>query len=104
MSYETLIVETADGVTLIRLNRPEALNALCDQLMDELRRDSPQMFDVVLTRRNANWLKVLSARLGAPPTGGLPARIVVVVGMAHLIGPDGVPARLRALGYQVEGP
>jgi enoyl-CoA hydratase len=36
MSYETLIVETADGVTLIRLNRPEALNALCDQLMDEL--------------------------------------------------------------------
>jgi enoyl-CoA hydratase/carnithine racemase len=36
MSYETLIVETADGVTLIRLNRPQALNALCDQLMDEL--------------------------------------------------------------------
>ncbi|MGH6998552.1 MAG: enoyl-CoA hydratase, partial [Phenylobacterium sp.] len=28
MSYETLIVETTDGVTLIRLNRPEALNAL----------------------------------------------------------------------------
>ena len=36
MSYETLIVETADGVTLIRLNRPQALNALNDQLMDEL--------------------------------------------------------------------
>ena len=36
MSYETLLVETADGVTLIRLNRPQALNALNDQLMDEL--------------------------------------------------------------------
>ncbi len=36
MSYETLIVETSDGVTLIRLNRPQALNALNDQLMDEL--------------------------------------------------------------------
>ena len=36
MSYETLIVETADAVTLIRLNRPQALNALNDQLMDEL--------------------------------------------------------------------
>jgi enoyl-CoA hydratase len=36
MTYETLIVETTDGVTLIRLNRPQALNALCDQLMDEL--------------------------------------------------------------------
>ena len=28
MTYETLIVETADAVTLIRLNRPQALNAL----------------------------------------------------------------------------
>ena len=36
MSYQTLIVETADGVTLIRLNRPEALNALNGALMDEL--------------------------------------------------------------------
>ena len=36
MTYETLIVETADAVTLIRLNRPSALNALNGQLMDEL--------------------------------------------------------------------
>src|ERR1700754_3535119 len=36
MSYQTLLVETADGVTLIRLNRPEALNALNTQLMGEL--------------------------------------------------------------------
>jgi enoyl-CoA hydratase len=36
MSYETLIVESADGVTLIRLNRPEALNALNQQLMADL--------------------------------------------------------------------
>jgi enoyl-CoA hydratase len=38
MSYATLIVETTDGVTLIRLNRPEALNALNGQLMDDLGR------------------------------------------------------------------
>ena len=36
MAYETLIVEAHDAVTLIRLNRPQALNALNDQLMDEL--------------------------------------------------------------------
>ncbi len=36
MTYATLAVETADAVTLIRLNRPEALNALNGQLMDEL--------------------------------------------------------------------
>ncbi|HZL00820.1 MAG TPA: enoyl-CoA hydratase [Caulobacteraceae bacterium] len=36
MTYETLLVETADAVTLIRLNRPGALNALNARLMDEL--------------------------------------------------------------------
>ncbi len=36
MAYETLIVEGHGAVTLIRLNRPQALNALNDQLMDEL--------------------------------------------------------------------
>ena len=36
MTLKTLIVERHDAVTLIRLNRPEALNALNGQLMDEL--------------------------------------------------------------------
>ena len=33
---EMILVETHGAVGLIRLNRPAALNALCDQLMDEL--------------------------------------------------------------------
>ena len=33
---ETILVETHGRVGLIRLNRPAALNALCDQLMDEM--------------------------------------------------------------------
>ena len=36
MSYENIIVETHGAVALIRLNRPDALNALCQALMDEL--------------------------------------------------------------------
>jgi len=37
MSYETLIVESPEpGVSLIRLNRPQALNALNSQLLSEL--------------------------------------------------------------------
>ncbi len=36
MAYETLIVEVEDHVGLIRLNRPEALNALNSQMLQEL--------------------------------------------------------------------
>ncbi|GAA4033633.1 enoyl-CoA hydratase [Actimicrobium antarcticum] len=36
MSYEMILVETQGHVGVIRLNRPKALNALNDQLMDEL--------------------------------------------------------------------
>jgi len=36
MAYETILVETRGAVTLIRLNRPEALNALNTQVMEDL--------------------------------------------------------------------
>lgn len=36
MTYEMLTVETTGRVGVITLNRPQALNALCRQLMDEL--------------------------------------------------------------------
>jgi enoyl-CoA hydratase len=36
MAYEMILVETRGRVGLITLNRPKALNALCDQLMTEL--------------------------------------------------------------------
>jgi 2-(1,2-epoxy-1,2-dihydrophenyl)acetyl-CoA isomerase len=37
MSYETILVATADAVTTITLNRPQGLNALNKHLIDELR-------------------------------------------------------------------
>jgi len=36
MTYENVLVETRNSVGLIQLNRPKALNALNDQLMNEL--------------------------------------------------------------------
>src|SRR3954467_15838908 len=34
--YEMILTEVQGRVAIIRLNRPKALNALCDQLMEEL--------------------------------------------------------------------
>jgi enoyl-CoA hydratase len=36
MSYETILVEQRDAVTLVTLNRPQALNALNNQVLSEL--------------------------------------------------------------------
>lgn len=36
MAYETIIVEIEDHIALIKLNRPDAMNALNDQLLTEL--------------------------------------------------------------------
>jgi enoyl-CoA hydratase len=44
MSYEMILVETQGRVGVITLNRPQALNALCDQLMGELG-DALRAFD-----------------------------------------------------------
>ena len=36
MAYETIIVEVEDHIAKVTLNRPDALNAINDQLMTEL--------------------------------------------------------------------
>jgi uncharacterized protein YbaP (TraB family) len=72
--------------------------ALEREALDPIRKGSPELFRRLVTDRNARWTQVLDTRLKGH---GL---TVVVVGVGHLIGPDGVPARLRALGYSVTGP
>lgn len=63
-----------------------------------VRTATPRTYERLVKARNAAWTKVLHTRLKGR------GRTVVVVGMGHLIGPDGLPARLRALGYSVKGP
>jgi hypothetical protein len=68
------------------------------EAIDPIRKTSPDLFRRLVTERNARWTQILDARLKGH------GRTVVVVGVGHLIGPGGVPARLRALGYSVTGP
>jgi uncharacterized protein YbaP (TraB family) len=74
------------------------LGALEREALDPIRDASPGLYRRLVTERNARWTTVLDKRLAGS------GKTVVVVGVGHLIGADGVPARLRALGYSVEGP
>jgi len=68
------------------------------EALEPLRKASPTLFRRVVTDRNERWVSALTARLKGH------GRTVVVVGVGHLIGAGGLPARLRALGYSVQGP
>ena len=63
-----------------------------------MRRASPRLYRRLVTQRNARWTQMLTERLAGS------GETVVVVGAAHLIGKDGLPAMLRARGIAVEGP
>ena len=74
------------------------LRALDEDVLGPLRTAAPGLYARLVTERNERWLTTLKARLDGS------GRTVVVVGVGHLVGQDGLPARLRALGYSVEGP
>jgi len=74
------------------------LKALERDTIAPLREAAPTLYRQLNAERNARWAKVLHRRLKGR------GRTVVVVGVGHLIGPQSLPARLRALGYSVEGP
>jgi uncharacterized protein YbaP (TraB family) len=84
--------------TLVRAWVDGDVAALDHEALAPIRKSSPALFKRLVTDRNARWTQILDSRLKGR------GHTVVVVGIGHLIGPDGVPARLRALGYSVTGP
>jgi hypothetical protein len=59
-------------------------------------KDDPFMYQRLLVERNRNWLPKIEALFARP------GRAFVVVGAAHLVGPDGLIAMLRAKGVRVD--
>ncbi|NVE93757.1 TraB/GumN family protein [Altererythrobacter lutimaris] len=56
----------------------------------------PELRAAILTDRNDEWMRQLVPLLQGDP------KPFVAVGAAHLVGPEGLPAQLEALGYTVE--
>ena len=62
----------------------------------DMRTRFPEAYAVFLTRRNAAWVETLAKELAGAGTD------FVAVGALHLVGPDSVPAMLKARGFTVE--
>ncbi len=67
-----------------------------ERLMLNDMKDDPVLYERLLVARNRQWVPKLDALLSRR------GRAFVVVGAAHLVGPDGLLAMFRAKGYRVD--
>ena len=103
---EALLVETLDWIEESESQPEWALEeawaagdtAAVAELVEEMRTEAPSLYKALMTDRNTAWVPALVRMMETE------RRVVVVVGAAHMSGPDGLPALLRAAGYAVEGP
>lgn len=86
--YDRLIDAWARGDT----------KAIEDLGLTSMKQVSVYLYDRLIVQRNRRWVETITERMkGSGET-------VIVVGVGHLVGPDSVPALLRARGFAVEGP
>jgi uncharacterized protein len=71
---------------------------LVREALDPMIKSSPGVYRSLVVARNHRWVDQILTRLQG--TG----EAVMVVGVGHLVGPDSVPALLRAHGVLVDGP
>jgi hypothetical protein len=87
-SYERLVSAWMAG-------DPAAIEA---EAVAPLKKEAPGVYRTLVVDRNRRWVKAIKQRLREPGVS------VMVVGVGHLVGADGVPALLRGEGVSVEGP
>jgi uncharacterized protein YbaP (TraB family) len=94
-TLKNLDTEKANVNTLADAWQAGDLLAVERIVLQDLKQD-PQMYQRLLVERNRNWLPKLEALFARR------GHAFVVVGAAHLVGPDGLLAMLKAKGYSVE--
>jgi uncharacterized protein YbaP (TraB family) len=100
---ERLLADTLDDVDSEMANVTKIVQAwkagdaeTVERIVLQDLKSEPQVYDRLLAERNRNWMPKLEPLLAR--TG----RTLVVVGAAHLVGPNGLLAMLKAKGYQVD--
>jgi uncharacterized protein YbaP (TraB family) len=102
-AQQTLLISTIDESSDAKVEFEKMLGAwttgdekkMALSFDDELKL-SPELFDVLLKKRNANWAQWIDDRMDKPGT------IFIGVGAGHLAGPDSVQRMLKTRGFKVK--
>jgi hypothetical protein len=101
-SLEETLGELSTGTesyrTVVKVWMAGDARGLVREALRPMMRQAPGEYRSLVVARNRRWVDEIVERLNG--TG----EAVMVVGVGHLVGPDSVPALLRARGISVEGP
>lgn len=64
-------------------------------MLAEIKKKTPKLYKELLVERSRNWLPMIDAYQKTPQ------KEFILVGMGHLVGPDGILEALRKNGYKV---
>jgi uncharacterized protein len=93
------VIDGQGGLEIIdRLWLSGDVAGLTARLLPDFTKPGEQFYRVFLADRNARWADAIASRMAGK------GDVFVAVGAAHLLGPEGLPALLRARGIQVVGP
>jgi uncharacterized protein YbaP (TraB family) len=99
---DELVIQTVGELQQLSAKLAALVNAwktgdeqsLEDLLLKEFK-EYPGLYRVLIVERNQRWLKRIEGYLTQP------ARVMVIVGAGHMVGPDGLLEALRQRGYNV---
>jgi uncharacterized protein YbaP (TraB family) len=94
-TMKELDTETGSVTTIASAWKAGDAPAVERLVLSDVKQD-PEMYQRLLVARNRNWMPKIQALFSRP------GHAFVVVGAAHLVGPDGLLAMLRAKGYTLE--
>jgi uncharacterized protein YbaP (TraB family) len=69
---------------------------LSDLVISEIKTKMPKLYKSIMTDRNDKWLPVIDSYFETPE------KEYILVGVGHLVGPEGIIEALRQNGYKVE--
>ncbi len=100
---DRLLAETLKGLDTEQANMTKLIESwragdapAVERIVLKDLKQEPQLYQRLLVERNKNWLPKLEALFARS------GRAFVVVGAAHLVGPDGLISMLTGKGYTVE--